>query len=186
MKLMIYLADMQGTVKWPSPIRTTIESLFQRVIKTNSDFDSVKVEWSSTAPTLGAYDLLGYFVDGKSDSVLVKGKLSTAGNLGATGTTTIGGKIVGSEAYLAGHQDQPEAIGKLMFHELMHNVCLMKDGLHKEPDMSLGQEEIQPATDLSAGDIALLNKHLKKDRTQWKDGYKFKPKKGDPLGDLFG
>ena len=186
MKLMIYIADIPGTVKWPSPIRYTIEDLFQRVIKTNSDFDSVKVEWSSKPPALGTYDLLCYFVGSKSESVLVQGKLSPAATLGHTGTTSIGGKIVGSEVYLSGHQDEPKALGKLAFHELMHNVCLMKEGLHKVTGVSLGKEEINVGTDLSEGDINLLNKHLKKARSQWRDGYKFKPQKGDPFSDPFG
>jgi hypothetical protein len=186
MKLMIYMADIPGMVKWPSPIRYTIEDLFKRVIKTNSDFDSVKVEWSSKAPALGTYDLLVYFVASRSkqDSVLVRGGLSSS--LGDTGTTAIGGKIVGAEVYLSGHQDEPVGLGKLAFHELMHNVCLMMDGLHRVPGVSLGKEEITAQTDLSEGDIKLLNKHLKKERTQWKDGYNFKPRKGDPLADPFG
>jgi hypothetical protein len=184
MKLMIYLADIPGTVKWPSPIRYTIEDLFKRVLAGTSDFDSVKVEWSSKPPALGTYDLLVYFVGSKSDSVLVKGKLST--NPGDTGTTAIGGTTVGSEVYLSGHQDEPVGLGKLAFHELMHNICLMKDALHKVPGISLGKEEIKTETDLSEVDIKLLNQHLKKARTQWKDGYKFKPQKGDPFGDPFG
>lgn len=186
MKLLIYIADIPGTVKWPSWIRQTIEDLFTTVIKTNDDFDSVKCQWSSKPPALGTYDLLCYFVDHKSESVLVQGKLSSAGTLGANGTTTIGGKIVGSEVYLSGHQDQSEALGKLAFHELMHNVCLMKDGLHKVPGLSLGKEEINVGTQLSEGDINLLNKHLKKERTQWKGGYDFKPQKGDPFSNPFG
>ena len=186
MKLMIYIADIPGTVKWPSPIRYTIEDLFQLVIKTNSDFDSVKVEWSSKPPVLGTYDLLCYFVGSRSESVLVQGKLSPEATLGDTGTTSIGGQIVGSEVYLSGHQDEPKALGKLAFHELMHNVCLMKTGLHKVPGVSLGKEEINVGTELSEGDINLLNKHLKKARSQWTDGYKFKPQKGDPFSDPFG
>jgi len=186
MKLMIYLADIPGTVKWPSPIRYTIEDLFKRVIAASSDFDSVKVEWSSKRPALGTYDLLVYLVASRSDSVLVKGKLSSTPSLGATGTTSIGGTIAGSEVYLSGHQDEPAALGKLAFHELMHNVCLMKDGLHKVSGVSLGQEEIKAETELKDADIQLLNEHLKKQRVQWTDGYNFKPQKGDPLADPFG
>ena len=191
-KLMVYMADIQGTVQWPSPIRYTIEDLFKEVIQSSSYFTSVKVEWSSQEPTLGTYDLLVYFVDSKSDSVIVKGKRSSIGNLGDTGTTNIGGKSVSSEVYLAGHQDEPVGLGKLAFHELMHNICLMKDELHsKKLGLSMGAEEINSGTKLNANDIALLVKNLKKERAQWKDGYKYKPppkKKyapGDPAEGLF-
>jgi len=188
-KLMVYLADIPGTVEWPSPIRYTIEDLFKEVIQSSSDFSSVKVEWSSQEPTLGTHDLLVYFVDSRSSSVLVKGKLLSAGDLGDTGTTAISGKIAASEVYLSGHQSEPKGLGKLAFHELMHNICLMMDGLHaKKLGLRMGAEEINSGTTLNAKDIALLVKNLTKKRVQWKDGYKFRPKKyapGDPAADLF-
>ena len=119
---------------------------------------------------------------------MVKKGLKGSYTLGDTGTTVIGGQIVGSEVYLSGHQDNPVGLGKLAFHELMHNVCLMQNELHAVKGLSLGLEEVDDGTPLSDGDIKLLVKHLKKKRVQWKDGYKYKPKKyqqGDPAADLF-
>jgi hypothetical protein len=179
---MVYLADLPGTIEWPSPIRETLQDLFNQVVKAGSDFTSVKVEYSSKPPALGAHDLLVYFVASRSGSVLQKG-MSASLILGDTGTTGIGGTLVGSEVYLSGNQDKPVGLGKLAFHELMHNICLLKDGLHSLPGLSLGKEEITPDTKLSEGDIKLLAKNLAKSRVQWTDGYKYKTQKGDPLGD---
>jgi len=156
------------------------------VIAASSDFDSVKVEWSSQRPALGTYDLLVYFVASRSDSVLVKGKLSSTPSLGDTGTPRSGERSRDRRLICPGIRTSPKRWANSRFHELMHNVCLMKDGLHKVPGVSLGQEEIKAETELNDADIQLLNKHLKKERRQWKDGYNFKPQKGDPLADPFG
>jgi hypothetical protein len=80
---------------------------------------------------------LVYFVASRGDSVVKKG-LKGSYTLGDTGTTVIGGQIVGSEVYLSGQQDNPVGLGKLAFHELMHNVCLMQNELHAVKGLSLG------------------------------------------------
>ena len=142
-RLMIYLADLPATypdksvrddrVRWPSPIRSTLQKLFNEVVKEpaakKAGYDTAKVEWSSQSPNLGPHGLLVYFVRSTSDSVIKSGMnypYSIAS--GAAGYTIFnkGSHLTGSEVYLRGIQDDGVGLGKMAFHELMHNMTQKK------------------------------------------------------------
>jgi len=174
--LTVYLADLPGTVKWPSPIRCRVQEQFDKIVAAGGGFSSASVVWTSRAPKLGPHDLLVYFVESRSDSV-VKGLWSGA-TLGDTGTTVVGTKDVASEVYLQGSQDDPKGLGNVAVHELMHNVTGLRQELHSRPLISLGKEEVTGDTPLVKGDLDLFTQNLKRPRRQWTGGWEYH---NDPL-----
>ena len=192
-RLMIYLADLPATypeksvrddrVRWPSPIRSTLQKLFNEVVKEpaakKAGYDTAKVEWSSQSPNLGPHGLLVYFVRSTSDSVIKSGMnypYSIAS--GAAGYTIFnkGSHLTGSEVYLRGIQDDGVGLGKVAFHELMHNMA-QKNGhdlhryKHNGKGVSLGADYITADTPLNATDKYLMATRLKTKRIQWTGGY---------------
>jgi len=169
--LRVYLAAKKGTnVEYPAPIRRRVHDHFRTIVKKSGKFAGVEVSWATKAPKLGKYDLVVYFVDSPSDTV-VRGLYSGA-QLGDTGTTVVGSKgDVASEVYLEGNQDDPYGLGNLAFHELMHNVTKMRQELHTQPLISLAKHSIDADTPLSSGDVNLMVKHLKGSRQQYMGGF---------------
>lgn len=168
-KLTVYLGSI-ASIEWPAPIRRRIQEHFEKVVKKSSSFQSVSVAWTSRKPKLAAHDLLVYFVSSPDASVVTG--LHPSAHLGDSGTTVVGSKgDVASEVYVSGSQNDPKGLGNLAFHELMHNVTLMRQELHTQPLISLAKESITADTPLSSGDVALMARNLKKSRRQWTDGF---------------
>ena len=169
--LTVYLADLKG-VKWPAPLRRRLQEHFDAVIKAQSKIDSASVVYSSRPPKLGDNDLLIYFVDSASDSVIKK--LGGTPNSSATGWTNWNHSATASEVYIDGNQDDPEGVANLAFHELMHNKTRHDNkALHTMKGLSMGRGYITADTPLSKGDIAFMVKYLTTKRAQWTDGYSY-------------
>src|SRR5262245_9251718 len=170
-QLNVFLADLPGKVAWPSPIRSTLQNYFQRVVDKVGGFDKVLVRWTSQVPALGASDLIVYFVLDPSDSVVKK----IGGTPGGadTGYTKFSASGTGAEVYYSRTQGSTQATANLAFHELMHDITGLGDSMHKKPKLSLGKEVVNPTDDLSNGDIELLRPKLKASRTQWTGGFTY-------------
>ena len=166
--LTVYLGSI-AHIEWPAPIRRRLQEHFDKVVGQSSAFSSASVVWTSRAPKLRTHDLLVYFVNSPSASV-VTGLHPTA-HLGESGTTVVGSKDVASEVYVSGQQDDPKGLSNLAFHELMHNVTKMTNTLHTQKLISLAREEVTADTPLSQGDIALMTGSLTKPRQQWTKGF---------------
>ncbi len=166
--LNVYLADLPGNVRLPAPLRRTVQAFFDQAVGYSSSFSNVSVQWTSKVPPMAPYDLLVYFVDDRGQSVV----RDLTSDLGDGGTTYVGDRVA-SEVYLGGHGFTPsaEGLGKLAIHELMHNVTKMGESMHKAPGLALGKKGITAETTATKADKELVGKHLKKRRTQWKDGF---------------
>jgi hypothetical protein len=170
-KLNVFLADLPGKVTWPSPIRSKLQSYFDRVIAAVGGFEGAQVQWTHKVPILGASDLLVYFVLHRSDSVVKKlGKSPRSFDDGFTKPSLMG---TGTEVYYSSKQSDTLAIANLTLHEFMHNITGLGDALHNKPNLSLGKESIAPNADLSAGDIEALRPKLKGTHKQWTGGFDY-------------
>jgi hypothetical protein len=176
----IYLADLPGIVKWPAPLRQRVEEFFTKVVKVSGKFDGATVEWKKSAPTLGAHDLLVYFVRDYRDTV-VKPAINPKATIskdsaGVTMWQTHTG-LTASEVYLYGHLEDSEFLARMAFHELMHNVSWKGDGLHLmkqhgKKTMCLSAERIIASTALCDGDIQFVADHLTTGkRKPWDGGF---------------
>ena len=167
----VYLGDLKG-VEWPSPIRRRLQDHFDTLVKAHKTLTSASVEYTSRAPKLKDYDLLVYFVDSPSDSVIKY--LGGTPNASATGWTRFGHSESACEVYIGRHQDNPEGIANLAFHELMHIKSRMDDkALHSKTGLSLGREVVTADTPLNKGDINLMVKFLTTKRTLWTGGFTY-------------
>jgi hypothetical protein len=176
----IFLGDLPGIVKWPSPLRQRLEEFFTKVVKVSGKFDGAKVEWTKSAPTLGAHDLLVYFVRDRLDTVVKPGinpKETIPKDLAGITLWQTGTGLTGSEVYLYGHLDDSEFLARMAFHELMHNVSWKGAGLHamkahNKKTMCLSAERLLPSTALCDGDIQFMADHLTTGkRKQWDGGF---------------
>ncbi|GJM44193.1 MAG: hypothetical protein DHS20C21_10350 [Gemmatimonadota bacterium] len=165
--LNVYLADLPGAVRYPAPLRRTVQRFFDLAIQ-HSKFGNAVVQWTSRKPALAPSDLMVYFVEGPEDSVVKE----LTKNLGPSGTTYIGQQVA-SEVYLGGHGFTPtaETLGKLAIHELMHNVTKMGESLHRVPGVSIGKESISSETEPSSADTKLVGTRLGIRRRQWEKGF---------------
>ena len=169
--LTVYLADLKG-VEWPAPMRRRLQEHFDKVVKAQKTIKTASVVYSSRAPKLGDYDLLVYFVDSPDDSVIKK--LGGRPKSGVTGWTNWNHSAGASEVYIGAAQDDPEGIGNLAFHELMHNKSRLDDKvMHNMKELSMGRGYITADTPLNKADIALMVKHLTTKRSQWTEGYSY-------------
>ena len=176
----IYLGDLPGIVKWPSTLRQRVEEFFSKVVTASGKFDAEKVEWAKSPPTLGAYDLLVYFVRDTLDSVVKPGlnpKETLQKDLAGVTLWQTHTGLTGSEVYLYGHLDDSEFLARMAFHELMHNVSWTGSSLHamkqhKKKTMCLSAERLLPSTALCDGDIEFMADHLTTGkRKQWDGGF---------------
>jgi hypothetical protein len=169
--LTVYLADLKG-VEWPSPIRRRLQDHFDTVVKAHKTITSASVEYTSRAPKLRDYDLLVYFVDSPSDSVIKY--LGGIPDADATGWTKFGHSQMACEVYIGRVQDDPEGIANLAFHELMHIKSNMDDKkLHNTRGLSMGRWKVTADTPLNKGDIDLMVKHLTTKRNLWTGGFTY-------------
>jgi hypothetical protein len=166
----VFLADLPRTIMWPSPIRSTLQNYFNRVLQAIGGFDSAYVQWRSQVPSLGPSDLLAYLVLDPDDSVVkALGKKPDPKKDGLTKQSSMG---TGSEVYFDRMQEEPRLIANLIFHEFMHNISGLDDaGLHNKPNISLGKETVEGGDDLSQGDINVLRPKFRAKRKQWTGGY---------------
>jgi hypothetical protein len=207
--LQIILADLVAelgpkkpdAIQFPSPIRSTLQGLFDRIISSQAEakppfmFSSVNVSWwslklrggssakpgpAASGPPLGALDLIVYFVRDTDDSVLqhLPGGSFSPG-AGATGHTSFVGPLTASEVYTKGNQSDPVGLGLLAFHELMHfashadNTTLHNMRSFGSKPTSLNAASITSSTPMTEGDINFMVKHLPNPiRTPWTGGYR--------------
>jgi len=172
----VYLADLPGIVKWPSPLRQRVEEFFAKVVKVSGKFDSANVAWAKSPPTLGDHDLIVYFVRDRLDTIVKPGinpKAVLAKDLAGVTLWQTGTGLTASEVYLYGHLEDSEFLARMAFHELMHNVSWTGDDLHgmkqysKKP-MCLSAERLLASTALCDGDIQFMADHLTTGkRKQW-------------------
>jgi hypothetical protein len=159
-------------------IKAALQGFFDSTIAKHKLDAAVKVAWAASAPSIGARDLVCYFVRNVGDTIVagnvVKDVTPPAGNWGIT---LFWGKLVGSEVY----QNRPKKAGhaaRLALHELMHNMALAGNGMH-QPGMSIGADPVMEGAVLSDADMKWIAAHLlKTERTQWGEGW---ARYNDPL-----
>lgn len=90
--------------------------------------------------------------------------------VGNWGITLFKNKIVDSKVY-QNRPTKPVHAARLALHELMHNMALTGDAMHK-PGMSVGADPVMEDAALSDADMAWIAAHLLKTaRTQWGEGW---------------
>ena len=169
----VFLADLPRT--YPSSdadtIKATLQGCFDRAVAAQKLDAAVMVSWAASQPMVGPRDLVCYFVRSVADTIVagnvVKDAVPPAGNWGIT---LFKNRIVGSEVY----QNRPKKAvhaARLALHELMHNMALTGDTMHK-PGMSVGADPVLEDAALSEADMKWIAAHLlKTTRTQWSDGW---------------
>lgn len=170
----VHLADLPKSIEAETAtgIKTTLQGYFDTTVSAQKLGASVSVVWSNSAPTLTGSDLLCYFVRSYSDSIIaggmVKGQTASKDDAGLTLYTTA--KVAGSEVYI-NKVVKPAHAARLALHELMHNMALTGNAMHK-PGMSIGAATVMDDAALSEADQKWIAKHLiATRRTQWADGY---------------
>lgn len=107
--------------------------------------------------TVSDTDLLIYFVDGPSASVVRQ--IRPNASLGSAGTTHISTAGNLSEVYLSASAGQPnrtKALAVLAFHEAMHNLLKQGAGLHGSGGMGLAAATVYATTQLTSRNKQLL------------------------------
>jgi len=109
--------------------------------------------------TVGDTDLLIYFVDSPSNSLVRR--IRPKAPLGAGGTTHLSTAGNLSEVYLSaitGQSDPTRALAVLAFHEAMHNLLKMGQGLHGAGGMGLAAATVFSNSQLTAKNKELMAK----------------------------
>jgi hypothetical protein len=181
----VYLADLPK--KYASSdadeIKLALQGFFDQTVAHGKLDAVVKISWQPSKPSVGEKDLLCYFVTSVADSIVGGNSIGKDVTPPASnwGITVYKGKTVGSEVY----QNRPKKTGhaaRLALHELMHNMSLAGETMHK-PGMSIGADPVMEDAALSAGDMGWIASHLLKTaRTQWSDGWS---RYNDPLRGAF-
>ena len=174
----VYLADMPGTVAHPSPIRTYLQSAFNRVIQEHEIDATVSVGYVRQAPNINAHDLLCYIVRDRDDTLVrdcpgVGGNTSPPANLaGWTRFQTGNTGRSASEVYYDEMVEGGSGFGgRIVLHELMHNMSRVGDAMHR-PGSGVGGETVRNDTALTATDMSFIARHLTRtNRTQWTGGF---------------
>lgn len=108
-------------------------------------------------PGVDDKSLLIYFVDGHSESNVRK--VNPKSQLGPGGTTHISGAGNISEVYVSaasGQDDLARALAVLAFHEAMHNLLKMGNGLHAVGGMGLAAGTVFSNSALTPKNKALM------------------------------
>lgn len=174
----VYLADMPGVVEHPAPIRTYLQGAFNRVVQDRNIDAEVSVSYASQAPNLSDHDMLCYIVRDRSDTLVrdcpgVGGNTSPPANLaGWTRFQTGSTGISASEVYYDEMMEGGEGFaGRIIMHELMHNMSRVGDAMHT-PGSGVGGETVRNDSALTATDTRFIARHLiRTNRSQWTGGY---------------
>src|SRR5206468_1863187 len=107
-----------------------MKALFDEVCQLSAcPFDASDFWWDPT--TVGDTELLIYFVDSQSDSLVHRVRPKSLLGQGGTTHTSTAGNL--SEVYLSAVQndaDSARALAVLAFHEAMHNLLRWGNKLH--------------------------------------------------------
>lgn len=172
--VIVYLADLpkKYSISDAEQIRVALQTWFERTVDKHKLDATVRVAWAPDQPAIRDRDLLCYFVVSVGDTIvggnsIAKDVTPPASNWGITINK---GRTVGSEVY----QNRPKQAGhaaRLAMHELMHNMGLAGESMHR-PGMSMGAEEVMEDAILSDGDMKWIATHLLKTaRSQWSGGW---------------
>jgi hypothetical protein len=119
-----------------------MKTLFDEVCQLAScPFNDSDFWWDPT--TVGDTSLLIYFVDGHGSSLVRK--IRPKASLGAGGTTHVSTAGNLSEVYVsaaANDDNSARALAVLAFHEAMHNLLKLGQGLHGSGGMGLAAETV--------------------------------------------
>ncbi len=117
-------------------------------------FDNSDFWWD---PTGGDIPLLIYFVDGQADSLVRR--IRPHANLGGGGTTHVSPTGNLAEVYISGgtiFNDSAAGLGRLAFHEAMHNLLNMGNNLHAVGGGGLASAVVFENTNLTQRNKALM------------------------------
>lgn len=137
-----------------------LKEFFDEVCQDPGTSFSVSDFWWDPTSITGS-DLLIYFVDSQANSLVRK--IRPNGLLGSGGTTHISAAGNLSEVYVsAAHeaQDMAKGVAVLAFHEAMHNLLKMGNGLHGSGGMGLAAETVYETSTLTATNRKLMAKAL--------------------------
>jgi hypothetical protein len=135
---------------------TYLKGFFDEVCQLQScPFSDSDFWWDPTS--VGDTDLLVYFIDSKSDSLVHK--IRPKASLGAGGTTHVSTAGNLSEVYLSAARndvDPIRALAVLAFHEAMHNLLRLGNSLHASGGMGLAAETVYSNSTLTARNKTLM------------------------------
>jgi hypothetical protein len=169
MSFNVYLKD-KGTSSptWSegnrSEIGNVLKALFDEVCATKKGgFIDSDFSW---IPPAGKIPLLIYFVDSQAKSLVRK--IKKHATLGLGGTTWPFPEGTLSEVYIAGGENSAALLGRLAFHEAMHNLLKMGDEqLHGHGGEGLASKYIVENTPLTKKNKALMAPALVNDVAQY-------------------
>ena len=146
-----------------------VKAVFDPVIASSNDYDTLVVTHSAAAPAIETDHLLCYVLPTHSRGYQLIGPWRGIGTnafvLG--GFTYTGSDIAGSEVYMNQRSDQA-GLARLIVHELMHNKLEEDDqALHRRN----GLAERNATGDLSSENVTALVAHLGDRRQQWTGGW---------------
>lgn len=117
--------------------------------------------WDSSPSDVRAEEVLIYFLDSKSDSLVRQ--LSAGAPLGAGGTTLIRSSGNLSEVYvreslaaMGGGADFARGLAVLAFHEAMHNKLKVGGSLHSTGGGGMAAATVYANTNVNAANIAKM------------------------------
>lgn len=146
-------------------LKNKLQGWFGKIVETA---DTAVVSWTNSAPaSIQDHELLVYFVNSSSGSILKVMPGNTSGAESGNGLTVFGGNLTGSEVYVSSSKS---GLAELTFHELLHNKLHLDDAaLHQKDGLAVkivplgGQPSEQNLKDMKA---ALNNKNK-----QWTSGW---------------
>lgn len=127
--------------------------------------------WDSSASDIRAHEVLIYFLDSKSDSLVRQ--VSAGASLGPGGTTLIRSSGNLSEIYvreslaaMGGGGDFARGLAVLAFHEAMHNKLKVGGSLHSTGGGGMAAATVFADSNLNAANIAKMAPTLSLSVTQ--------------------
>lgn len=168
----VVLCDLPRVVENKDDIKAALKRFFDQVITNQKLPVSLTVTFTTERPVVHDKDLLCYFVRHFSDSIVAGGFIQgqTADKKDGGLTLIKSDKTVASEVY-ANKLKKSDDAARLVLHELMHNMSVTGDAMHR-PGMAIGASRVMEGASLSAIDMKWIAKHLvATKRTQWPEGF---------------
>lgn len=153
---------------WKALVKVVYE-LMDPVVVASKKYNRLKVVSTTTAPVVADHELLCYVLPGKSSSVIDPSIYGpTKDMLGSDGTTVwrSPGKTV-SEVYK--RTWKPDTLGKLVYHELMHNK--LREGVSLHRRKGLASEVLDADTKQRNKNTKRMAARLHRPQPQWIDGF---------------
>jgi hypothetical protein len=172
----VYLADrgLPGS-QIPADLRQAVasdlRSWFTEILQmTNSPVgNTAAVTWVDNRPQIQPYELLIFFVQSQSYSVLQHMPRINVRNRTRSGLTGWNGAFTCSEVYI---DFGTRFLSQMAFHEAMHNKTHF-DNQRLHSGDGLARESLQSPGAPSANNKTLMSQHILSNKPQWLDGFRY-------------